>query len=163
MKFTARVGEQDVEVVIERREDRFRVEVDGEVHDVDARALQGDFHSLIVDGRSWEVSVEPDGERFLVRRGPSAVEVLLTDPGRQARRSEGGPSGPREIRASMPGRVVRVLVGEGDTVAAGQGVVVVEAMKMENELGSPGAGRVAAVRVTTGQAVEAGALLAIVE
>jgi biotin carboxyl carrier protein len=65
--------------------------------------------------------------------------------------------------APMPGRVVRVLVAPGDEVAARQGLVVVEAMKMENELGSPKAGRVKDVQVSAGQSVDAGRVLVVIE
>jgi biotin carboxyl carrier protein len=63
----------------------------------------------------------------------------------------------------MPGKIVRVLVGEGDDVEEGQGVVVVEAMKMENEIGSPKDGKISAVKVESGQTVESGATLVVVE
>jgi len=70
-----------------------------------------------------------------------------------------GPTGPRPLVAPMPGLIVRVLVGPGDAVQEGQGLVVMEAMKMENELRSSGAGRVTRVAVTPGAAVEKGAIL----
>ena len=86
-------------------------------------------------------------------------------PGPGTRRGAGadGSGGPQRIVAPMPGKVVRVLVAAGDRVAARQGLVVVEAMKMENELRAAGDGRVVSVAVTEGQSVDAGALLAVVE
>ena len=72
-------------------------------------------------------------------------------------------SGRVEIKATMPGRVVNVLVGSGDEVTAGQGVIIVEAMKMENELKSPKAGKVTEVKVAPGQTVEKGELLVVIE
>ena len=74
-----------------------------------------------------------------------------------------GGAGPREIVAPMPGRIVKLLVGAGDRVAANQGLVVVEAMKMENELRAPREGVVVAVRVSEGMSVEANTVLVVVE
>jgi len=90
--------------------------------------------------------------------------VTLTDAARSALgdlRTAG--SGPENVISVMPGKVVRVLVSPGDEVKAGQGLVVIEAMKMENEIGSPRGGRVTAVHVEPGRAVEAGATLVVVE
>jgi biotin carboxyl carrier protein len=78
-------------------------------------------------------------------------------------RAAGADEGPRAVRAPMPGRVVRVLVAPGDDVEEQQGVVVIEAMKMQNELKAPKAGRISRVAVRIGDAVAAGALLALVE
>ncbi|HTZ88891.1 MAG TPA: acetyl-CoA carboxylase biotin carboxyl carrier protein subunit, partial [Alloacidobacterium sp.] len=71
--------------------------------------------------------------------------------------------GPKPIKASMPGRVVRVLAQQGEDVGAHQGIVVIEAMKMQNEMKSPKAGRVAELRVTVGDTVSAGDVLAVIE
>ncbi len=82
----------------------------------------------------------------------------------QGRRGAGaGAEGPRPVKAPMPGRVVRLLVGVGDEVEEGQGVVVIEAMKMQNELKSPKAGRVVRVGVAVGDTVGSGDVLVVVE
>jgi biotin carboxyl carrier protein len=113
--------------------------------------------------RSYDVTVD--------RRGPGELEVLVDGvvvrvgvPARRARRGGGGQSdaGPQTVLAPMPGRVVKVLVGVGDAVQAGQPVVVVEAMKMENELRVARAGTVAEVRAMEGMLVEARAVLLVV-
>jgi biotin carboxyl carrier protein len=116
--------------------------------------------------RSYEAVLEPRhrGEQ-LVRINGRAVRVSFLD---QARRSGMGAgasaaSGPTDVIAPMPGRIVKVLVKAGDRVARGQGLVVVEAMKMENELRAPREGTVAAVRVSEGMSVEASAVLVVVE
>jgi biotin carboxyl carrier protein len=75
----------------------------------------------------------------------------------------GGVAGSPDVRAAMPGKVVAVLVEVGATVERGQGLLVIEAMKMENEIAAPRAGRVASIRVKPGQAVEAGEVLAVIE
>ena len=164
MKLSARIGERVHEVEVARHDGHFVVTVDGVPHVADARKLPGDLYTILMEGRSYEVSVEPEGDRYVVRHGASAREVVLTDPGRRAREDRTATGrGPATVTAVMPGRVVRVLVVEGDAVEAGQGVVVVEAMKMENEIAAPRAGRVASVGVEPGRPVEAGATLIVIE
>ena len=163
MKISARTGSKVHEVTIERRNGRYVLEIDGEERTVDALKLESDFYSIVMGDRSYEVSIEADGDRYFVRHGASEQIVTLTDPGRRAREERGAAEGPQEIVTVMPGKVVRLLVGEGEAVAAGQGVVVVEAMKMENEIASPKDGRIIAVKVEPGQAVEVGATLIVVD
>jgi biotin carboxyl carrier protein len=164
VKITLIAGDRAYEVTVERRNGLFAVGVDGTAHHVDARKLEADFYSIITAGRSYEVSVEPEGQRYHVRHGAAKRTVVLTDPTRGGRESlRAGARGPENIVSVMPGKVVRVLVGKGDTVEAGQGLVVVEAMKMENEIAAPRAGKVAAVEVETGRPVEAGATLVVIE
>jgi biotin carboxyl carrier protein len=151
------------EVTVARRDGKIAVEVDGVLHEVDAHKLEGDFYTLITGERSYEVSVERRGDSYHVRHGAAEQLVELSDPSRKGRETLGGPSGPERVVALMPGRVVRVLAAEGDAVEAGQGVVVVEAMKMENEIAAPRTGRVASVAVRSGQPVEGGALLMVIE
>jgi biotin carboxyl carrier protein len=118
--------------------------------------------------KSYEVRIDGhgNGER-LVHVNGQAVPVSMIDP--RARLTRGlkavasaGP-GPHAIVAPMPGRIVKVLVAAGDVVTAHQGLVVVEAMKMENELRSPKAGTVTEVRVTEGRSVDANAVLIVME
>ena len=89
--------------------------------------------------------------------------VSLSDPSRRARELSPSAEGAASVVTLMPGKVVRVLVRDGDKVDVGQGVLVVEAMKMENELTAPRAGRVSALSVEPGQSVEGGAVLAVIE
>jgi 3-methylcrotonyl-CoA carboxylase alpha subunit len=131
----------------------------------------GPFRAITVGGRAVEAcawrtshagqSGEPDAWDVLI--GGRVYPVLLTDPlrpGDTGGRAAAG-AGPAAIRAVMPGKVVTVLAGEGTEVLAGQGLVVVEAMKMENEITAPRAGRVAEVKVRPGEVVEAGAILIV--
>jgi biotin carboxyl carrier protein len=120
------------------------------------------FSSLLVGGESHEVAIEKGAEGYVVHFPADAVAVALSESARGATAAAARPSGPARLTSPMPGRVVRVLRGPGSEVAAGDGLVVIEAMKMENELKSPRAGRVQDVAVREGQAVEAGALLLIV-
>ena len=147
-----------------------RVTVDGRVHAVDAVRIGEYGLSLLLDGAeavSREITVTPAGARgaLLVgiegRLAPASVNARRT--GRVSGEAGGQRGGEQVVAAPMPGRVVRVLVAPGDHVAARQGVVVVEAMKMENELRSPKAGRVKDVSVLPGMSVEAGRVLVVVE
>ena len=135
---------------------------------VDGRALVVDFcvaqpgvMSLLVDGRQYRCVL--DGDAVIV--GGRRYEFGVTDPrSLKGRKGAGaGTDGPRAVNAPMPGRVVRVLVEVGDEVEAQQGVVVIEAMKMQNELKSPKAGRVVRVVAVVGETVGSGDVLVVVE
>jgi len=135
--------------------------VDGRSLQVDVRAMEPGVLSLVVDGRQYRCVL--DGDAVII--GGRRYEFAVEDPrSLRGRRGAGeGAAGPRSVKAPMPGRVVRVLVSEGDEVVEQQGVVVIEAMKMQNELKSPKAGRVARVAVTVDTTVEAGEVLVVVE
>lgn len=142
------------------------VRVGGVPVSADLRRLPGtSVHHLLLDGRSHPVIAAPgegpgswrlhvDGERFDAEVVDERTRAIRAMTGAGA-----GPKGPKPVRAPMPGLVVRVEVEAGQDVQAGQGVVIVEAMKMENELKAEADGRVAAVRVSAGEAVEKGAVL----
>lgn len=122
------------------------------------------IYSVLLDGRSYEVRVEAGhGGMFVAIEGRRfAVEVA--DRRRMRRKSHGVlAEGRLNVSAPMPGRVVRVLVAEGDAVEAGRGLVVVEAMKMQNEMKAPKAGRVVGLRAREGAVVGAGEVLATIE
>jgi len=163
MKISAKAGQQILEVTIERSNGHYIVDVDGVQHEVDAHKLEADFYSILTEGRSYEVSVESRGDAYHVRHGAAEQLVRLTDPSRRAREEGPDPDGPEKIVTQMPGKVVRVLVSQGDAVEAGQGIIVVEAMKMENEITASKDGTVAALNVQPGQSVEGGAVLAVIE
>jgi biotin carboxyl carrier protein len=139
--------------------------VDGVAAAVEAQVLRPGVLSLIVDGRAWRVVLEEDANEPAVYVGGARIAYRIDDPrSLKARRGRGaGTDGPKAIKASMPGRVVRVLAKKGDAVEAHAGVVVIEAMKMQNELKSPKAGKVAELRVAAGDTVAAGDVLAVVE
>jgi len=149
---------------------QFRVSMDGQARLVDAQR-SGDYGlSLLVDGDAHAgatVQLAPGaapGALLAYLQGRSvAVTVNGRRTGRGAGDSGGAAHGEQKIVAPMPGRVVRVLVATGDVVEARQPIVVVEAMKMENELRSPKAGRVKDVGVAAGASVEAGRVLVVVE
>jgi biotin carboxyl carrier protein len=170
MTIDVEIGGRRRAVTIERLSPvRFRVVVDGQPQTIDA-VRSGEFGmSILVDpeGRvSREVQVAPGGTRGTVLASLDGRTVPVTIDGRRTRLSSGDTTGDaggdQAIVAPMPGRVVRVLVGPGDEVAARQGVVVVEAMKMENELRAPRAGRVKEIAVAAGASVEAGRVLVVI-
>jgi biotin carboxyl carrier protein len=146
----------------------FRVTVDGVERLVDAVRINDHQLSLILsdgDGASHQVSLndtQTPGEQTVTL--PDATLTVIVN-GRRSRRAADatGAAGEQRIVAPMPGKVLRVLVRVGDEVTLRQPLVVVEAMKMENELTSPKAGHVKEVATTEGQSVEAGRLLVIVE
>ncbi|HWE49048.1 MAG TPA: biotin/lipoyl-containing protein [Bryobacteraceae bacterium] len=117
-------------------------------------------YSVLSEGASWEVRVT--GEEITI--GDHRLRFEVEDP-RQWRRTGAGAEthGRASILAPMPGKIVRILVKAGDDVVAGQGIVVVEAMKMQNEMKAPKDGRVTAIQVKENDSVTAGAVLAIVE
>jgi biotin carboxyl carrier protein len=143
----------------------FRLLIDGETHEVDARRTDLGLSIVAQDGTSIDAAVtDRGGGKWFVQLPRVAVSAVVD--GRRFRRADvgdDGGTGAQRVTAPMPGRIVRVLVGEGDEVDARQGLVVVEAMKMENELTVSRAGRVREVAVSEGDLVEAGRLLVIVE
>jgi biotin carboxyl carrier protein len=169
VQFEIDINERTHKVVIERAgaaaDGRFRVAIDGVPTAVDARRTELGLSLVFEDGRSMDVALtdRPGGEWFV--QLPHADVTAVVDARRYQRGEAGGAAktGVQRIKAPMPGRVVRILVKVGDEVALKQGVVVVEAMKMENELGAPKAGRVKDIAVTEGQSVEAGRVLIVIE
>ena len=164
MNLTARVGDKVQEVRIERQDGQFLVVVDGVEHLVDAHKLDADFYSILIGAKSYEVSIEAAGTKYFVRHGSAEQVVQLADPAREGRdelRRAG--EGPEVVAAIMPGKVVRVMVSDGDTIEPGHGLVVLEAMKMENEITAPRGGKVVRVAVKPGQTVESGAELVVLE
>jgi acetyl/propionyl-CoA carboxylase alpha subunit len=149
---------------------RFTVTIDGRSQIVLASRIDEFNLSLIVDdgaGVSRELQVVPGGApgELLVGLGGRTVGVTVNGrrTGHGAADAGGHSHGAQSVEAPMPGRVVRVLVGPGDEVSARQPVVVVEAMKMENELRAPKAGKVRDVNVSPGASVEAGKVLVVIE
>jgi len=159
--FDATVLGRTLRVEVRGQGGRYTVSVDGTPREVSVSDGAGGFACLRIGSRSHELGLEPipGGFRVIAAGDSLAVELAEATRGGAVARHEHGPA---RLTAPMPGRVVRVLAAAGATVAAGQGLVVIEAMKMENELRSPRAGRLAELPVREGQAVEAGALVAVV-
>lgn len=160
------------DATVDGRPARVEVRSAGGVHTVlvDGRALRVSavptarhFTTLIIDGRSYDAGVLRQGATHSVALGGGTFEVALVVGSRDAAAPHRkAASGPARITAPMPGKIVRVLVA-GQEVKAGECLVVMEAMKMENEIRAPRDGRVRDVVVKEGQAVESGALLILLE
>ena len=167
---------------------RYVIEVAGTEHEVAVEALSGGRWSVERDGRrvewdarkvaaTWslvpvgggpkhEVDVERvghNGSLVVTSGGLVGLQARVVDPLLRAaeKAAASRPSGPADVKSPMPGKVVRALVAVGDAVVTGQPVMVVEAMKMENELKAPRDGNVHEIRVSDGQAIEAGQTLIV--
>ena len=160
MALIARHEGREARVSVERSGTHYRVTVDDRAYEIDLERFGAAGRSLIYAGTQHEVSVKPltDG-RYQVASSRGLAEVEVVDPlthlAREARQADRA-TGPRRMTADMPGRVVELLVEEGATVEAGDGVLVLEAMKMENEIRSEQPGVVRRFFVQPGEAVESG-------
>jgi biotin carboxyl carrier protein len=167
MAFIAQLGDQSYKVEIEEiGKAVYRVSVDGHEFLVDGKKTGRTNYSLIVDSRSFEVEVDNQDDEYRVLVDGRNYRVRLTDERRML--AGGGQSvvqlqGRQRVSVPMPGKVIAVLVAEGDKIERGQGLVIVEAMKMENEVHSPLTGEVKEIKVKPGDTVEGGAVLVIVE
>ena len=171
MTFEVDINGRTRMVAIEKASDgNYRVVLDGEIHSVNAARVGVYGLSLLIDGEggtSHDVQVTPGaaGGELLITHGGRTLTATVNGrrTGRGGPDTGGGAHGEQAVLAPMPGRVVRVLVAAGDEVAVRQPVVVVEAMKMENELRAPKAGRVKELNVTPGTSVDAGRVLLVIE
>lgn len=170
MKFAIQLtgieGQRTHVVELARSGTGYRVLLDGRTVEADATQVSPNTISVLLGGRAYEVRVTPalDGTVKL-QSGPHEFTAGIQDPRAWRGRKHGAmeAEGRQPIVAPMPGKVIRLLVTAGDEVEAGQGLVVVEAMKMQNEIRSPKRGKVERVVATEGQNVNAGEVLAWVD
>jgi biotin carboxyl carrier protein len=169
MKLTAEIDGESRKAQIKVDGSRVFAEIDGRSYEIEARVSAPGVHVLAIEGRIYECHVDADAARreaFEVSVGTRAFAVTLRD---EKRLPHGGLSasaqagGTARLVAPMPGKIVRVLVEEGAQVEAGDGIVVVEAMKMQNEMKAPRAGTVTTLHAQTGATVKAGETLAVIE
>ncbi len=167
MAFIAKLGDQNYTVEIEEiGKSLYRVSVDGNEILVDGKKTGRSNYSLIINHRSFEVDVDIAETEYRVLVDGRSYHIDLVD---ERRMRVGGfqsgiqLQGRQNISVPMAGKVIAVLVNEGDQIEKGQGLVIVEAMKMENEVRSPIQAVVTEVKVKAGQAVESGELLLVVE
>jgi pyruvate carboxylase subunit B len=167
LEYTVTIGNDSFEISIEESNKGLRVSLGKRRLWADLIKVGPEIYSLLIDGRSHELQIRGDGEEYQVFYGPRHYRVQVA--GERARLLRGlaaeaqAHEKPREIRAAMPGLVVKVEVQEGDRVKAGDGLVVVEAMKMENEIRASRPGVVKQILVQEGITVDQGQTLVIVE
>jgi len=146
-------------------QDYWICQLDGREIKVDAVQLGSNTLSLVLDGKSFEIRRESAGEvqRLFVRGRQYDVTVQDARSRKSRKRSLADNAGSLKLTAAMPGKVIRVLAKDGDTLQAGMGILVVEAMKMQNELRSPKDGRLKQMLAREGMNVNAGDVLAVLE
>jgi biotin carboxyl carrier protein len=165
MKYTAIINDKAHTIEIGANN---TISIDGESHGIDFCSIDGTtLYSLLMDNVSWEVLVERTGDRYrILIDGELHIVDVQDERTRKLAKAEArmaGTSGEVTIKAPMPGLVHDVHVNVGDAVVARQGVVILEAMKMQNELRVPRAGIVKEIRVKPGDKVEQGQVLVVVK
>ena len=161
MRFLVSIAGKKHELELTRTQDAWECRLDGRPVNIDVQVISPGVLSVLQDGKSYTVRQGVNGAIVV---GEHSYEVSIADPRswRSRQLTASGTAGPQRLTASMPGKVVRVLVKAGDSVEAGQGLLVVEAMKMQNEIRSPKSGTVERVPAIEGQAVNAGEVLCVV-
>jgi biotin carboxyl carrier protein len=166
MKFAIKISDKTRTIELQRNSDRWQVSLDGEALDADAVEIAPNVFSVLLDGESFEVRIAPTSQGRLTlqtRHHEFTAQVVNPRAWRGRRHGAVEAEGRQQILAPMPGKVVRLLVQVGDKVEAGQGLLVVEAMKMQNEVRSPKTGTVERLMAREGQPVNAGEVLAWID
>jgi pyruvate carboxylase subunit B len=166
MKWFVTLDGRSFEVELAERDGTLTATLDGRSCAVDVRAIEPDEkYSVLLDRRSFSIAVDGDGRKMTLVISGRSFTLDVEDERERAARAIGGADGPRGgvVESVMPGVVRQVAVKPGDTVAAGDPLLVLEAMKMENEIRAESAGVVAAVHVKPGQTVERGEKLVTIE
>jgi biotin carboxyl carrier protein len=164
MKLDLQLDGKVHQLEIQKLERILRVTIGGRAVEADAVEVSPSVYSIRIGGQSFEVRVEPWANALRISTGGREYVVAVRDP-RKWERNQGAATsaeGRQSVIAPMPGKIVRVLVKKGETVKAGQGIAVVEAMKMQNEVRSPKAGVIERLQVEEGRAVNAGDTIAVV-
>lgn len=166
MKYEVLLAGKTRIVELARQDGAWKVSLDGNIIDVNAVEVAPNTFSILLNGESHQIRIapRPDGS-LTVHTGLAEYHAEVIDPRSWRGRRHGAleAEGRQQIAAPMPGKVVRLLVKAGDAVEAGQGLLVVEAMKMQNEIRSPKSGKIEKLFATEGQAVNAGEVLLWVE
>ena len=162
MRLQVSINGKSHELELTQTQNAWDCRLGGRTVEIDVRAVSAGVLSIIREGKSYLVRKGANGAIIV---GERAYEVSIADPRswRSRQTTSGGASGPQRLTASMPGKVVRILTTPGAHVKAGQGIAVLEAMKMQNELRSPRDGKINAILVQEGKAVNAGEVIAVVE
>jgi pyruvate carboxylase subunit B len=161
MTYTFKIRDQIYKITLEKEDGQLQAEIEGRSIPVDFEKIEDDLYSVLIDGKSVSIGVFRKGRKVQVFIEGELYELEAVSE-REQRKTSHIVSGIQEIKSPMPSRVVKILKGEGDEVAPDEGLIVVEAMKMESELKSPIAGKVKNVMVKEGDAVESGTVLLVV-
>jgi biotin carboxyl carrier protein len=165
VKFRAELAGETIPIEVTGEGGRFRVAVGDAASDVDARQVAEGIWSVLIGGASHIVDVSEEDGVSLVELDGESYSIRMEEETRYIIRTRGGKvgAGGQVLKAPMPGKVVLVEVEVGQVVAAGDGLIVLEAMKMENEFRAAAPGTVVEIRVEAGQAVNLGDVLVVIE
>lgn len=166
MKYTAIVQGKEVNVELDRKDSgSIQAKIGNREYSVEVQALNSGVYWMNCNSRSVDLVVMRTGDRYMVSFEGHHIPVEVIDVRAALRRmmQHQGEEGTAEMRAPMPGKIVRVLIDEGAPVQINQGILVMEAMKMQNEIKAPKNGIVRKIGVKEGEAVNSGDLLVIVE
>ena len=162
MLFDATSSGRSARIEVREKQGRYLVTIDEKTLDLDLVKTGEHDVSVLVNGVSYDFGLEKTADGFAVIVRGDRFDVEIRDALKGAAPSRSAASGPVKLKAPMPGKIVKVLVAVGEPVESGQGVLVMEAMKMENELKASRAGHIQEIRVGEGQAVEMGTLLLVI-
>ena len=164
MTYDIAIDGKNYRLDLNRQEGGWSCRLDGREVEVDAVLARPDVLSLRIGNQAYEVKCERVGGDLHLWVSSVRFAAEVRDPrSLRGRVRAVDDHGPKKLTAPMPGKIVRVLVSQGDEVETGAGVLVVEAMKMQNEIKSPKKGTIQKILVSEGAAVNAGDVLAIVE
>lgn len=166
MKLKAETASETVDVKVKHDGDKVSVRVADREYDLDVSEPEPGIFLIKNDGKIYETAVSNAPEnQFRVRLRNTEFEVSITDPKRLRGSSSDSEhtSGKAEIKTAMPGKVVRILKTAGDSVQKGDGLIVVEAMKMQNEMRSPKDGTIGEIKVAEGATVSSGDVLVVID
>ncbi len=162
MKLQAELNSEKHEIEIKREGEKVFARIDDRSYEIEATEVEPNVYLLKNDNKIYQIYAAPNG---IVNIGDHQLEINLTDTKRLRGSAAIGANadGRAEIKTAMPGKLVRVLVEEGTEVKQGEGILIVEAMKMQNEMKSPKDGVVKEIRFAEGATVNAGDVLAVIE
>lgn len=162
MKLIAEIGNEKSDVEIKREGERIRAKVGERSYELEASEVEPNVYLLKYENQIYQMYIAPNG---IVNTGNKQFEVKLYDPKRLRGANDNASvtDGAAEIKTAMPGKVIRVLVEQGAEIKKGDGVIIVEAMKMQNEMKAPKDGLVKEIRVAVSATVNAGDILAVIE
>ena len=162
MLFDATTGGKTARIEVREVQGKYRVTIGEKILELDLIKTGPSDVSVLIDGASHDLSLEKTADGYAVMVRGDRFDVEVKDAVKGEALSRVAHKGPLKLTAPMPGKIVKVLVREGEAVEAGRGVLVMEAMKMENELKASKAGTIQEIKVKEGQAVEMGALLLVI-